>query len=161
MSELKQALREVFAEKTCVVGVGNPYRCDDAVGPLVAEKLKKSLTGIGQVVNVEDVIENYVFDIAGSDYQNILLVDAVSGHPREAGTVILDQLSEIEKIGGEISTHKLALSTAAKIFRMYGKKTFLLGIIPKNIDYGTEISPEIKGSVETVIEMIEEAGRVA
>ena len=38
-----------MAERTIIVGVGNPYRSDDAVGVVVAERIEKRLGPRGDV----------------------------------------------------------------------------------------------------------------
>jgi hydrogenase maturation protease len=156
MTALAQQLRQVLAQPTCIVGVGNPLRNDDAVGALIAARLAAEFAAAGRhtVINAEDVIENYCFSIADSAVHNVLIIDAVQGHGAEPGSVMLGRLEDLEAAGGGYSTHKLALSTTASILRHHGKAVWLLGIVAANTDYGTEITPDILTSAEAVIDLI-------
>jgi hydrogenase 3 maturation protease len=156
MTPFAQDLRQILAQPTCIVGVGNPLRNDDAVGALIAERLAPEIPAGGPhtVINAEDCIENYCFSIADSAARNVLIIDAVQSHGAEAGSVVLGRLEDLEAAGGGYSTHKLALSTTAGVLRHHGKAVWLLGIVPANTDYGTAVTPEILASAEAVIELI-------
>lgn len=157
MLPLDQGLRRVFAEPTCVVGVGNTLRSDDGVGVLIAERLADELANGSRhaVVSAEDVIENHVFRIADGPSRNVLVVDAVQGQgASERGALVFGRLEEIEADGLGWSTHKLALSTAASVLRHHGKDVYLLGIVVANTDYGTAVSPEILASAEAVLDLL-------
>jgi len=152
MRGVRERLDEILSEKTCVVGIGNPLRGDDAVGPLVAEGL---LAGEGppegiSVVNAEDVLESHLFPVAESDAPNVLLIDAVRLEGAAPGSLVLGRLEELECADDGCSTHKLPLSAAAEVFASHGKKTFLLGIVGANTDFGTEIAEGARESAEIV-----------
>ncbi|QLG88423.1 hydrogenase maturation protease [Chitinibacter bivalviorum] len=148
-------LEQILSQPTCIVGVGNPLRNDDAVGALIAERLENELpASFGHtVINAEDVIENHVFQIADSAVRNVLVIDAVQGTGGECGSLVLGKLAELE-VGGGFSTHKLALSMATQLIEQQGKDVYLLGIAAENIDFGRSVSPEILNSAATVIELI-------
>jgi hypothetical protein len=97
--QLALDLERIFSESTCIVGVGNPLRNDDAVGAMIADRLGgdgSALEGV-TVINVEDVIENYVFTIAAGSATNVLLIDAVCGDgTAEPGSVVLGRLEDME-----------------------------------------------------------------
>ena len=156
MIPLEQGLRQILSEPTCLVGVGNLMRNDDAVGVIIADRLCQELQPSPRltVVNVEDVIENPVFRIAANDARNVLVIDAVAGDDAEPGSLVLGRLEEMEAARGGYSTHKLALSTAAGVLRHHGKDVYLLGIVAANTDYGTEISQEILDTAEVVIDLV-------
>ena len=137
-------------------------RNDDAIGVFIAESLQKEggLNDHLTVFNVEDVIENYVFQIADANARNVLLVDAVEIRGATTGSVVFGRLDDFSEARGEFSTHKLALSTAAKILEAHGKTVYLLGLVADNIDYGTEISGEIMTSALKVIDTIRMARSV-
>ncbi|WP_295454511.1 hydrogenase maturation protease [uncultured Thiodictyon sp.] len=156
MTALVQELRQILAQPTCIVGVGNPLRNDDAVGALIVERLVPEMAAAARhtVINAEDVIENYCFSIADSAVRNVLIIDAVQGHGAEPGSVVLGRLEDLEAAGGGYSTHKLALSTTASVLRHHGKAVWLLGIVAADTDYGTAVSPDILTSAEAVIDLI-------
>lgn len=157
MIPFDQGLRQILSERTCIVGVGNLLRNDDAVGVMIADRLGQDTDVLGRasVVSAEDVIENHVFRIAEGDAKNVLVIDAVQSDGAEPGSVVLGKLEDLEaEVNGGFSTHKLALSTAGSILKHYGKDVYLLGIVAANTEYGTEVSPEILDSAEAVIDLV-------
>lgn len=150
-----QKLDQILSQPTCIVGVGNPFRNDDAVGALIASRLAAELPAAAGhcVVNAEDVIENHVFRIADSEVSNVLVIDAVQGSGGEPGSLVLGRLEDLE-IGGGYSTHKLALSLAAHVLKQYGKDVYLLGIAAADTGFGTTVSQAILDSAETVIDLV-------
>ena len=156
MTPFAQELQQILAQPTCIVGIGNPLRNDDAVGALIAERLVSEMAAVGRhtVINAEDVIENYCFSIADRAVSNVLVIDAVQGHGTEPGAVVLGRLEDLEAADSGYSTHKLALSTTAGVLRHHGKDVWLLGIVAANTDYGTAIDPEILASAEAVIDLV-------
>lgn len=164
-NDLVSRLWQILARPTCIVGVGNPWRKDDVVGALIAERLQRELPASGQlgVVNAEDVIENHVFTIADGPAQNVLIIDAVrgaGGDHAQPGTLLLGPIDDLEDAAGGWSTHKLALSTAAAVLKHHGKSVWLLGIVAADTDYGNEVGREILDSAEAVIDMIRTQGRM-
>ena len=162
MHPVVEGLHRVFAEPTCIVGVGNTFRCDDGVGVLIAERLAAELPAGSRhsVVRAEDVIENHVFRIADGASRNVLVVDAVQGQGAgEAGALVFGNLEEMEAGGAGWSTHKLALSTAASVLRHHGKQVYLLGIVVANTDYGNAVSPEILDSAEAVLDLLRKSSK--
>jgi hydrogenase 3 maturation protease len=161
MTPFTQELQQILTQPTCIVGVGNPLRNDDAVGALIAERLVPALAAAGRhtVINAEDVIENYCFSIADSTVSNVLVIDAVQGvmqgNGAEPGSLVLGRLEELEAANTGYSTHKLALSTAASVLRHHGKDVWLLGIVAANTDYGTTVSPEIMASADALIDLVQ------
>jgi len=160
MTQFAQVLRQILAQPTCIVGVGNPLRNDDALGALIAERLAPAMAVGGRhtVINAEDVIENYCFSIADSAVRNVLVIDAVRGailsDGAEPGALVLGRLEDLEAADGGYSTHKLALSTAGGVLRRHGKDVWLLGIVAANTDYGTAVSQDVLDSAEAVIDLI-------
>lgn len=73
------SLKEDNSKNLLVIGIGNPLRCDDGVGPYVAECIEaKGLNGvkvwITQQLQIED-LERML------EFNRIILVDASNGGP--------------------------------------------------------------------------------
>jgi hydrogenase maturation protease len=156
MSEVARTLLAVLAESTCLVGMGNPWRNDDGVGAHVAERLAghAGLPPQIQVINVEDVIESYAFDIANRQVKNVVLVDAAMSEGTPAGSIMFGKVDELEAVASDVSTHKLALRTVESVFRQSGKETYLLGIVSTDIDFGNEISPPVMAAAERIVDLV-------
>lgn len=161
MIAFRENLNQILSEPTCIVGVGNLFRNDDAVGVMIAQRLETEFTDSSQfsVVNAEDVIENFVFQIADKDVKNVLVIDGVQADGAETGALVLGKMEDIEIKTMGYSTHKLALSTAASVLKHHGKEVYLLGIVTDNTDYGTTVSQSILESAEGVIDLVRATAR--
>ncbi|MBI4977054.1 MAG: hydrogenase maturation protease [Spirochaetes bacterium] len=137
-----------LAEGACVVGVGNYLRHDDAAGPYIADTLVNKAPGLA-VLNVEDVLENYVFRIAERTEPNVIIVDAVTTGGVPGSVVFGPMASFIEHAGA--TTHKAALSLSSSIFEKSGKKVWLFGIEAKDTGFGAGISPEVRQSADAAV----------
>ncbi len=155
--DLLAQIDEALRLKTCVVGIGNYYRRDDAVGLYITDRLKKHADPERCVViNAEDVIESFVFTIAESDCENVILVDAVSV-PGEPGSVVFGKLDEFEESEFGASTHKLAFGLCSRILEERGKRTYLLGIVPEDIDFGHGLTESVEKSAAILNEYLIES----
>jgi len=157
MNTLFSDIREILKGNCCLVGMGNYLKSDDAVGLYIVESVRKAANGRVPIMNVEDVIEAYVFKISEMDCDNIIVVDAVKTGA-ETGSILFGKLEEdFEGLNGVLSTHKLALKMSGKIFKDHGKETYLLGVVVDNVDFGAELSPGVRGSADALIELIIDA----
>jgi hydrogenase maturation protease len=148
-------LADLFAEKTCVVGMGNTLRRDDAVGAVIAEQIaRKRIRGI-VALNVEDVIENHVFTIAAGDAKRVLIVDAVKTGAAP-GTVVFGPLAEFKEAAGGCS-HKASLSLAGAILAAHGKEVHVLGIEAADTGFGCGMSEAVARSARAVCDIIRSA----
>lgn len=150
-------IKRVVSDDCCVVGMGNLLKNDDAVGIYIVESLKKAAGEGCMLLNVEDVIEAYVYKIAELDCNNVVVIDAVKADA-ETGSILFGRLDEeFDELSGTLSTHKLALKMSGKIFSEHNKETYLLGIVVDNTDFGTELTPSVRESANVLVRIITEA----
>jgi len=155
-AEQGESLSRLLREPTCLVGVGNPLRRDDGVGPWIIGALRADLAGSAvRLVDAQDVPENFVPSIARDACRNVVFVDAVSaaGPP---GSVLFGPLAEFGEIES-FSTHKLALSFSGKYLEPAGKNVFLLGIVPADLAFGTGFSAPVERAAAAVRDFIRHA----
>jgi hydrogenase maturation protease len=147
-------IERLAREKTCFVGMGNYLMGDDAVGLHVIDGIR-DLIGSDSVsaLNVEDVIENYVFKIAEGDCDNVVIIDAMQSGA-ETGSVLFGRLDEMKETISNFSTHKLALFLSGKILEQYNKKAWFLGIEVRNTDFGAGLSDDVKKSADLIREIL-------
>ena len=142
-------LEDILREGACLVGAGNPMRRDDGVGVWLAERLRGASV---PVFNAEDVPESYVGDIARAGCPNVIIMDAVEAG-LEPGTVVFGPLEEMGETAG-LSTHKLALSLCGRYLDAHGQKTFLLGIVPGDLDFGPGLTAEVERAAGAVRDLV-------
>jgi len=134
------------------VGIGNPLRGDDAAGPELIKELRNSLRCL-LLLDVGEVPENYLEKIVKEKPNTIVLVDAVDlGAP--PGTIRIIEEGDIRD--ESLSTHNVSLRLVAKYLqRETSADVFLLGIQPKTIQFGKEISEPVRGGLEKIIRILE------
>ena len=142
-------LEDILGEGACFVGVGNTLRRDDGVGVRLAERLGASSL---PVFIVEDVPENFVAEIGRGAWPNVVFMDAVAAG-LEPGAVVFGELAELGEPSG-LSTHKLALSLCGRYLEAHGKRSFLLGIVPGDLEFGEGLTPEVGRAAAEVAGLI-------
>jgi len=142
-------LEDILREGACLVGAGNPMRRDDGVGVWLAERLRGASV---QVFNAEDVPESYLGDIARTGCRNVIFMDAVDAG-LEPGAVVFGPMEELGERPG-LSTHKLSLSLCGRYLGANGQQTFLLGIVPGDIDFGPGLTTPVERAAGEVRDLI-------
>lgn len=139
-----------------VIGVGNDYGGDDAVGCIVARELK-SIEG-DKVRVVEESGEGAALLEAWKGADRVILIDAArSGGV--AGTIYRFD-SESQPIPSRLfcySTHAFSVAEAIELARAMDqlpRKLVVYGIEGRNFESGVELSMEAKASVGEVIRRI-------
>ncbi len=152
--ELSSRIQDLARERLCIVGVGNEMRNDDAVGLYITDAIADELREDGvAVIRAEDIVESYVYTIAGLDCKNVIFVDAALADA-EPGTVLFGRLDELEELTGGLSTHRMSLRISDRILREHDKKSYLLGIVARDVDFGTTISDEVRKSADIIKDLL-------
>ena len=142
--------------RVVVIGVGNPYRRDDAVGLVIAQRLRQKAPG--HVMVMEHEGEPTALLEAWRDAPAVFLIDAVfSG--AEAGTIHrLDaQAAPIPQELFRFSTHAVSVAEAIELARVLGRlppKVVVYGIEGKDFSAGVGLSPEVEGRVAELAERV-------
>lgn len=130
---LRSELRS--AQRICVLGVGSDLRGDDAVGLVVAARLRKALRRRTVcVLNGGTAPENLTGEIRRFDPSHLLIVDALDspGAPGP-GSVVL--LAPDEITGPSFGTHKLPIKLMVRylLHSLPGRRILIVGIQPKSL----------------------------
>ena len=132
-----------------IMCIGNEYGGDDAIGPYVAEKLKKIKNDDFMVLNCGAVPENYTSIVKKNNPKNLVIIDAVEMglNPGEIRYVPKNKIGNLH-----ISTHSIPLSVLINYLEEYFDMINLVGIQPKNM-HGNMTSI-VKNSGDLLIELI-------
>lgn len=139
------------------VGIGNDFRCDDAVGLLIARKLKDlypDLEIIESDGNGFDLISNF------SKYNRVIFIDAaIAEKPEEIGqTKIIKVTPQTSLPDIKIfSSHSLSLIEALKMSKelnILPDEIYIYLIYSMNFSFGQEISEEVKRASEKILDTI-------
>jgi hydrogenase 3 maturation protease len=143
-------LKEIIKDKTLILGIGNSMKQDDGVGPTVISKLKIKNEKLKMNVKLLDggmAPENYTGKIKQLKPDTLIIIDAVD-FGEEPGSI---RMIEEGEIGGQsLSTHNVSLKTFVEFLRndLPELKVWIIGIQPKQVAYGTELSPEVQRAVD-------------
>ncbi|MCX8170900.1 MAG: hydrogenase maturation peptidase HycI [Candidatus Bathyarchaeota archaeon] len=132
--------------KLVILGVGNVLRGDDALGPEFISRLMGKLPKKVKLIDGGVMPENFIGHIRRFKPSHVLLIDAADfgGKPGEIRLIPPEQISSVA-----LSTHSIPLHILAELIGRYvGAKVMLLGVEPKSLNLGEDVSPEVKKSIE-------------
>lgn len=135
---LKQADRNIL-----FVGIGNVLKTDDGVGVYISQRISK--TDRISALTVETGIENYIGKINSINPDILVLIDCVD-LKSSPGTYKLLTLNQIQDL--TFNTHNISLKRLTDFFKM---EVYILGIQPKKIDFGENISYLVKNIANKII----------
>jgi len=134
-----------------IVGVGNTLRGDDGVGVELARILKESMKSErAKVFIVEDKVDLIPKMLRDVNPGIILLLDAADfgGRPGEIRVMKLEEASR-----KAISTHELPLDLIMKAAGI-SAPAYVLGIQVENLEFGKEVSPQVKAAANEVASLL-------
>ncbi len=138
------------AKKFLVLGVGNPLRSDDGVGPFIAAQIKKkNIPGVDVIISHQLDLE--LLEETGK-YAKILLIDAS----------FLGEGLVFRKVGGMEHEHGASSHhMSPEFFRALAKKLyhrdlniFLCAIRGRNFDLGDQLSSDVELLVPKALDEI-------
>lgn len=145
--------------RVLIIGVGNAYRSDDAVGLVVARRLREDGDAkLDDVTIQEQSGEGTALLEAWKEAGAVILIDAVqSGAP--PGTVHRFDASRqaLSAVFSCASTHSFGLAEAiemARALQQLPAHCVVYGIEGQNFAAGIELSPAVEQAVDGVVERI-------
>jgi hydrogenase maturation protease len=140
-----------------VIGVGNAWRGDDAVGLEVVHGLRGRLPEGVYLRHSEGEPTRLLEDWYGA--RALILIDAISSGSAVAGTI-----RRVDLTAGEVpqalfrgSTHHLSLGDAIELARSMSrlpKRSVLYGIEATSFETGSGLQPAVEAAVEPVVEQV-------
>ena len=141
-----------------VIGVGNEFRSDDALGILVAREVRRRHEGNLRVVEADGEGASLMEAWEGSDH--VVLIDAVAaaGPP---GTILRVDASAAKIPTGLLpaSSHLFGVAEAIEMARelhRLPRTTILYGVVGESFDFGEGLSDKVLRSVPDLLQSIED-----
>ena len=128
------------------VGIGNVLKSDDGIGVYICNKIVDS-ESIQKLI-VEISIENYIGKINSLNPDVLILVDCVE-FSKQAGYYELLPAEKVKDF--TLNTHNISLKRVSELFNM---PVFILGIQPKSIDFGENISEIVIDTAHNILNII-------
>ena len=145
-----------------IIGVGNAYRSDDAVGLVVVRRLRED--GGPKVNKVNDVTiqeqsgEGTALIEAWKEVEAIILIDAVRSGAEPGSVHRFDASKQaLPAVFSSASTHSFGLAEAiemARALQQLPAHCVVYGIEGENFAAGMELSPTIEQAIDSVVERI-------
>jgi hydrogenase maturation protease len=156
---MSQPSQSVLAGRILVIGIGNEYRSDDAVGLIVARRLAQRRDPTFTVL--EHNGSGAALMEAWQGTETVIVVDAVHSGA-EPGTIqrldaSLQFLTALPPEAFRSSTHTFSLVQAVELSRTLHQLPphfIVYGIEGRNFEAGTGLSPEVAKAAPKVVERV-------
>ena len=139
-----------------VIGVGNEYRSDDAVGLVVARRLRQ--LSLGNVTVIEESGEGTDLMESWKGADTVIIVDAASSGAKPGTIHRIDARAQRIPTGLlRYSTHAFSVGEAVELARAMNRlppRMVVFGIEGERFDEGTVLSRAVQGSVDIVVDLV-------
>jgi hydrogenase maturation protease len=154
--KIKGGERKTLPPKIVILGIGNLLLSDEGVGVHIAnELLKMSLPP--DVSVVEGGTDGFRLLNIITEADRLIIIDAVKGDA-PPGSIYRFDIGEVQNSpsGFKTSVHQIGILEVLDLSELIGKTphTTVIGIEPKCLEMGMELSPEIKAKIPRIIELI-------
>jgi len=145
------------SDEVVIIGVGNYFRSDDAVGLYVARMF--GLEKIPGLRVVEGIGDGTDLINAWDGVETVCVIDSVKAENCPGRIYRFDGLKEPipEKLGTVYSTHAFRLTDAIEMARTVGRlprRLIVYGIEGADFSHGKDLSPEVRRAAEGLIDGI-------
>jgi hydrogenase maturation protease len=146
----------ISPQKIVVLGVGNILLSDEGIGVHVANELMTMDLPPGVSV-IEGGTDGFrlIDIITGAD--RLIVIDAVKGGS-VPGSIYRFDINEVRNCppGFTTSVHQIGILEVINLSELVGKKplTTVIGVEPKSLAMGLELSPEIKAKIPRIVELV-------
>jgi hydrogenase maturation protease len=151
-TQLKDQLIHFIEGRVCLLGIGNRYHHDDALGPYLAEALESRPDY--DVIDAGVIPEDYIEMTAHKHPETILMVDATDfgGEPGEV------RLLYPEHVGySGVSTQAGSLRMLAEFLQARTHaRVGLLAVQPADVSDGKGLSPPVSKTLDDLLDVLPE-----
>jgi len=145
--QLKNQLAHFINGRVCLLGIGNRYHHDDAIGPYLAEAIESRPDY--DVIDAGIIPEDYVETTAKKHPDTILMVDATDfgGEPGEVRLLYPESVA-----CSGVSTHAGSLRILAEYMHARTRaRVALLAIQPADVSDGKGLSPPVSETLDDLL----------
>ena len=143
------------SKRVAVVGVGNLVLKDEGIGVHIAHALQELDLPDGVAVIDGGTSPDVLDYLEPAD--KLIIIDAAEGGD-SPGTIYRFHPDDLTLESGElISLHELGLMSSLKMMSLLGKapqEIIIIGVQPKEIDWGMELSPELQEKVPEIVRIV-------
>jgi hydrogenase maturation protease len=146
---------EQYLPRIVIVGVGNLLLKDEGVGIHVIQRLQEiDLPSDIELIDGGTAPDLIAYTKAGD---KLIIVDAAraGGEPGSVYRFLPEDLAS--ETGTLASAHELGVELNLKLMslmRNEPKEVIIIGIEPKEIDWGTELTPELQEKIPEIVKVV-------
>lgn len=136
-----------------IVGIGNPYRCDDGIGPLIAKHLGNMIPEKVDVLS--DIKDGLSLMDLWEKYDCVYLIDAVKSGGAPGRMYRFDASTEDlpHNFFTNYSTHSINIPEIIALagnLNLLPEELIIYGVEGKDFRMGKELSEEVRLSISSV-----------
>lgn len=139
-----------------VLGIGNLLLQDEGVGVHSVQRLANRISN-GNVAIIDGGTFPDISLLIGENIDKLIIIDAVKGGGKP-GTIYRFNLDEVDlDLAPSISLHEISVLNSLKMMalsRRQPKSTVIIGIEPKVIDFGLDLSQEVAEKLPEITELV-------
>ena len=142
--------------KVLIIGIGNPLMSDEGIGIRIIEELGKKHNLPPHVSLLDGGTAGYALIDYMKGYEKVIIIDAVRGGKRPGSIYRLTSKEIIQQPQLKLSGHQIDFSEVIHLAEKLGElpEMVLIGVEPLKIDYGMELSREVKKVTASVIQSV-------
>jgi len=147
-TQLKNQLANFIDGRVCLLGIGNRYHHDDAIGPYLAEAIETRPDY--DVIDAGIMPEDYVETAARKHPETILMIDATDfgGEPGEVRLLFPENVAY-----SGVSTHSGSLRMLAEYMHARTHaRVALLAVQPADTSDGKGLSPRVAETLDDLLD---------
>lgn len=148
----------ISPQKVVILGVGNILLSDEGIGVHVVNELSR-LDFPPEVSIVEGGTDGFRLLNIITEADRLIVIDAVKGGGIP-GSIYRFDINDVQSCpsGFKTSVHQIGILEVINLSGLFGKtpQTTVIGIEPKSLKMGMELSPEIKTKIPRIIELIQD-----
>ena len=147
--------------KIIIYGLGNPYRCDDAVGIKIVEQLKNVLDDPRVTIRSGSIDGLSMLDeILG--YEKVIIVDSIKTDHGTPGDIYRTTLDPVDISSSVSLSHGISFLTALRMGAQLGYDMphtieLLTVEIADNESFSEECTESVKGKIPVLVEILKKA----
>jgi hydrogenase maturation protease len=142
--------------KITVLGIGNLLLKDEGIGVHVVQKLTRIVDDANVSIIDAGTCPDFPSLVAASA-DKLIIIDAVRAG-NKPGTIYRFGLDNIDLDSGvPVSLHDIGVSDSLKMMALLNRlpnSTVIIGIEPKAIDFGLELSQEVESKLSEMIKLV-------
>ena len=146
---------EKLKARIAVVGIGNLLLKDEGTGVHIARALQQM--DIPQDTKIIDGGTSPDLPYYLKDTDKLIIIDAVKGGSKP-GTVYRFHSHDVDiESASTGSAHEMGLEQSLRIMKLMGsepREIVIIGVEPKEIDWGTELSAELQQKIPEIVNIV-------